>query len=157
MHKTAVLRSALICSLLAGAGWMYAVAQHSQALGRESGAFVKDAVMAIGAHWDTAELLTRATPDFRDHAKQDDFSAKFVAANNTLGPVVEYRAVAAEMKAPWLPTSNAVSAKYIVKCGFEKGEAEIELHVVKDGTSWRIDDFMIGATPEMKKYFGLEG
>jgi hypothetical protein len=157
MHKSVVLRSALICSFLAVAGWLYLAAQHYMALGRESGAFVKDAVMTIGAHWDTAALWQRATPDFRDHASQDDFRAKFDAASKALGPVVDYRAVAAEMKMPWTPISTDVAANYIVKAGFEKGEAELELHVVKTGATWRIDAFSIGASPEMKKYFGLEG
>jgi hypothetical protein len=35
--------------------------------------------------------------------------------------------------------------------------AAIATHAVKTGTTWAIDSFTIGASPEMRKLLGLQG
>jgi hypothetical protein len=126
-------------------------------LNRESGVFIKEAVLAIGAHWDATELLERATPHFRAMIKEADLRAEFAAAGNALGSLVEYRAVGAKVAFQFVPTSTPATADYIVRAAFAKGEADIEIHAVRTGSVWRIDGFTIGGSPEMRQLLGMQG
>jgi hypothetical protein len=157
MRNSIIFRSALICSVLAVAGWMFVMARTNLALDKESSSFATAAVVAIGAHWDTAELWRRATPHFREETNQDALRAQFDAANGRLGPITETLAIGGKTSFPIIPTSAPLSADYIVRAAFAKGEAEIVIRAVKTGATWSIDGFSIGASPEMRKLLGLEG
>jgi uncharacterized membrane protein YjjB (DUF3815 family) len=50
MRNSVVFRSALICGVLAVAGYMYVMARNSLALDRESSTFAQATVIAVGAH-----------------------------------------------------------------------------------------------------------
>ena len=157
MRNSVVLRSALICGVLAVAGYMYVMARTNLALDKASSSFAADAVVAIGAHWDPAELWQRATPHFREETTQDELRAQFDAANGRLGPMTESLAIAGKTSFPIIPTSAPLFADYIVRSAFAKGEADIVVRTVKTGTAWAIDSFSIGASPEMRKLLGLQG
>ena len=81
MRNSVIFRSALICGVLAVAGYMYVMARASLALDREGSAFAQNTVIGIGAHWDPAELWRRATPRFREATSQDQLRTQFDAAN----------------------------------------------------------------------------
>jgi hypothetical protein len=157
MQKLKILRIVLIGTVLAVAGGLYLITRDHLKLDRESSAFVKESVVAIGSHWDTAELLRRATPHLREAASDADLHAAFAAANASLGPLVEYRAVGG--KTNFLETlgGKPLTADYIVRAAFAKGEADLEIHAVRDGSAWRIDSFSIGASPEMRALLGMQG
>jgi hypothetical protein len=157
MRNSVVFRSALICGVLAVAGYMYVMARNSLALDRESSTFARDAVVAIGAHWDPAELWQRATPRFREQTPLEALRAQFDAADGRLGPMTESLAIAGKTSFPIIPTSAPPSADYIVRSAFAKGEADIVVRTVRTGTTWSIDSFSIGASPEMRKLLGLQG
>jgi hypothetical protein len=157
MQKFKVLRIVLIGAGLAVTGGLYVMTRNHLALDREGAAFVKDSVAAIGSHWDTAELLQRSTPQFRDQIKETDLQAEFAAANKTLGPLVEYRAVGAKSNFIFAFGNKPLTADYIVRAAFAKGEAELEVHAVHNGSTWRIDGFSFGASPELRKLIGMEG
>ena len=157
MRKSVVFRSALICGVLAVAGYMYVMARTNLALDKASRAFAMDTVVAIGAHWDPAELWQRATPHFREQTSQDDLRAQFDAANRRLGPMTESLAIAGKTSFPIIPTGAPLFADYIVRSTFAKGEADIVVRTVRTGTGWAIDSFSIGAPPEMRKLLGLQG
>jgi len=157
MRNSVVLRSALICGVLAVAGYMYVLARTSLALDKEGSAFAQNTVIAIGTHWDAAELWQRATPHFREQTTQDELRAQFDAANGRLGPMTESLAIAGKTSFPVIPTSAPLFADYIVRAAFAKGEADIVVRTVKTGTTWAIDSFSIGASPEMRKLLGLQG
>jgi hypothetical protein len=157
MQKFKLLRIVLIGTILAGAGCLFAITRGHLALDRESTAFVEDSVIAIGSHWDTAALLQRATPHLREATNDADLRAQFAAADATLGPLVEYRAVG--VKTSFLNVLNykPPTADYIVRAAFAKGEADLEIHAVRTGSTWRIDSFRIGASPEMRELLGMQG
>ena len=157
MRNSVIIRSALICGVLAVAGYMYVMARSSLAMDRESSAFAMNTVVAVGAHWDPAELWQRATPHFREQITQDALRAQLDAANDRLGPMTESLAIAGRTSSLIVPTSAPPSADYIVRSAFAKGEADIVVHTVKTGTGWAIDSFSIGASPEMRKLLGLQG
>jgi hypothetical protein len=157
MRNSVVLRSALICGVLAIAGYMYVMARASLTLDREGSAFAQNTIIAVGAHWEPAELWQRATPHFREQNSQDELRAQFEAANGRLGPMTESLAIAGKTSFPIVPTSVPPFADYIVRAAFAKGEADIVVRVVKTGTTWAIDSFAIGASPEMRKLLGLQG
>jgi hypothetical protein len=158
MQKFKALRIVLIGTVLAVSGGLYAITRNHLALDRECNAFITASVVAIGSHWDTAELLQRATPQFREATKEADLHAEFAAANAALGPLVEYRAIAGKTAFPFVPGSDKpVTADYIVRAIFAKGEADIVLHTVRTGSTWGIDGFAIGASPEMRALLGMQG
>jgi hypothetical protein len=157
MRNSVVFRSALICGVLAVAGYMYVMARTSLTMDKESSAFAMNTVVAVGAHWDPAELWRRATPRFREATSQDELRAQFEAANARLGPMTESLTVAGKTSFPVIPTSAPLFADYIVRSAFAKGEADIVVRTVKTGTTWSIDSFSIGASPEMRKLLGLQG
>ena len=157
MRNSVVFRSALICGVLAVAGYMYVMARTSLTMDKESSAFAMNTVVAVGAHWDPAELWQRATPHFREQTSQDELRAQFEAANARLGPMTESLTVAGKTSFPVIPTGAPLFADYIVRSAFAKGEADIVVRTVKTGTTWSIDSFSIGASPEMRKLLGLQG
>ncbi|MGD0151278.1 MAG: hypothetical protein ABSB77_22080 [Xanthobacteraceae bacterium] len=157
MRNSVVFRSALICGVLAVAGYMYVLARNSLAMDKESSAFAMNTVVAVGAHWDPAELWQRATPHFREQTTQDALRAQFDAANGRLGPMTESLAIAGKTSFPIIPTGAPLFADYIVRSVFAKGEADIVVRTVKTGNTWVIDSFSIGASPEMRKVLGLRG
>ena len=157
MRNSVIFRSALICGVLAVAGYMYVMARTNLALDKASSAFAADTVVAVGAHWDAAELWQRATPHFREETTLDALHAQLNAANDRLGPMTESRAIAGKTAFPIFPTSAPLYADYIVRAAFAKGEADIVVRTVRTGTTWAIDSFSIGASPEMRKLLGLQG
>jgi hypothetical protein len=157
MRNSVVFRSALICGVLAVAGYMYVMARTSLAMDKESSAFAMNTVVAVGAHWDPAELWQRATPRLREATSQEKLPPPFEAANGRLGPMTESLAIAGKTSFPIIPTSAPLFADYIVRSAFAKGEADIVVRTVKTGTTWAIDSFSIGASPEMRKLLGLQG
>jgi hypothetical protein len=136
---------------------MYVLARTSLALDKEGSAFAQNTVIAIDTHWDAAELWRRATPHFREQTSQDELRAQFDAANGRLGPMTESLAIAGKTSFPVIPTSAPLFADYIVRAALAKGEADIVVRTVKTGTTWAIDSFSIGASPEMRKLLGLQG
>ena len=157
MRNSVIIRSALICGVLAVAGYMYVMARSSLAMDRESSAFAMKTVVAVGAHWDPAELWQRATPHFREQITQDALRAQLDAANDRLGPMTESLAIAGKTSFPIIPTGAPLFADYIVRSTFAKGEADIVVRTVKTGNAWAIDSFSVGASPEMRKLLGLQG
>jgi hypothetical protein len=157
MRNSVVFRSALVCGVLAVAGYMYVMARTNLAMDKESSAFAMNTVVAVGAHWDPAELWQRATPHFREQTTQDELRAQFDAANAKLGPMTESLAIAGKTSFPIIPTGAPLFADYIVRSTFAKGEADIVVRTVKTGTTWSIDSFTLGAPPEMRKLLGLQG
>jgi hypothetical protein len=157
MRNSVVFRSALICGVLAVAGYMYVMARNSLALDRESSTFAQATVIAVGTHWDPAELWQRATPHFREQTTQDELRKQFDAANDRLGPMTESLAIAGKTSFPIIPTSAPPFADYIVRSAFAKGEADIVVRTIRTGTTWSIDSFSVGASPEMRKLLGLQG
>ena len=107
MRNTVVFRSALICGVLALAGYMYVMARTSLALDKESSAFAQNTVTAVGAHWDAAELWQRATPHFREQTSQEELRAQFDAANGRLGPMTEPLSIAGKSLVPDHPDQRA--------------------------------------------------
>jgi hypothetical protein len=157
MQKFKILRIVLIGGLLAGAGGLFAITRVHLAFDRDSRIFIKDSVAAIGAHWDTAELLQRATPQFRAETAEAELRAQFAAANATLGPLVDYRAIGAESSFLSAVGLKPPAADYIVRAVFANGEADLVVRAVRAGSTWLIADFTIGASPKMRELLGLQG
>jgi hypothetical protein len=157
MQKFKTLRIVLMATVLAVAAGLWLVTRDHLAVDRESNAFVKDSVAAIGSHWDTAELLQRATPHFREANNEADLHAAFAAADASLGPLVDYRAVGGKTNFLYTFGDRPLTADYIVRAVFAKGEAYIVIQAVRTGSTWRIDNFSIGASPEMRALLGMQG
>src|SRR3984957_17453463 len=157
MRNSVVLRSALICSVLAVAGYMYVMARTNLALDKARSSFAADACGAFGADWDPAELWQRATPHFREQTTQDELRAQFGAANGRLGPMTESLAIAGKTSFPIIPTGAPLFADYIVRSTFAKGEAHIVAPPAKPAPPGAIDSPPRGASRERQRLLALKG
>jgi hypothetical protein len=145
----------LVCLVGAGAVGFFMLARSGTALDAESAAYVQNSVEAVAGHWDADELWKRSTTHFRQSTKEDDLRAFFSAANSSLGRLLEYRGAQGQAMMSFSNAGRSATARYDAKVSFEKGDADIVVALVKDGTVWRIEGFHIGSDALMRGLVGL--
>jgi hypothetical protein len=143
-----------IIILAAGIG-IFFLARNGAALDAESKAYVKDAVVAITADWNADELMKRSTPDFRRVTKPDLLQSLFDAARTALGPLVEYEGAKGDSTAAVMAGSGTtISARYMAHAKFQKGEAYIQITLLKIDGTWRIEGFNIRSDAVLRTLTG---
>ena len=133
----------------------YVLARDGAALDRVSKAYVEDSIVAVAANWNVDELWKRTIPHFRQTTNVDDVRGLFDAARSALGPLVEYRGSEGEAAISVHPSNTIVSAKYVAKAHFEKGDALVQLTLLKQGDAWMIEGFHIRSSALMRKLVGV--
>ena len=121
------------------------VAVKGTALDKESKAYVDSAIPAIVSTWSEKELLDRASPEFKKAVTIDQLDRLFRWVS-ALGPL--QMCEPAEGHSLMSATSQAgktVSAEYAAKAVFEKGEATINIGVIKHGEQWQIINFHVNS------------
>jgi hypothetical protein len=145
--------AALIIAI--GTFGFFVLTRDATALDADSRAYVESSVVAITAHWDTEELWRRSTPQFRAIANHDELRAFLGAAETALGPLVEYRGAQGRARMLIMNFRAIVSANYVANGGFQNGDADLQLSVVKVGDTWMIDGFRISSLALTKRLAGL--
>jgi hypothetical protein len=141
--------------IVAGGIGLFVLARNGAALDTMSKAYVEDSVATIAANWDADELWKRASPRFRTTTKQDDLRGLFDAAKGALGPLLEFRGSSGQAMMSVVNSETSVSAQYVARCSFQKGEAELRLALVKHGDTWTIEGFHISSPALMKRLVGM--
>lgn len=141
--------------IVAAAVGFFVLARNGAALDAESKAYIDDAVVSIGSHWDANELWKRSTAHFRQVTKEDDLRALFDAAKDALGPMREYRGARGDASISVTNAGTTISAKYLAKVTYEKGDADVQIVVVKRDSTWLIEGFHIGSPQLMRRLVGL--
>ena len=150
------IRIFLFFAILAGTAGLFAFTRYDLALNNESRAFVQDTIAAISAHWNSDALLSESTAHFREQTPAENLHTTFEMANDSLGPLVEYRTIYGANKFFLSGGSLHVIALYVVEAKFQKGEAEIEIDALKAGSTWQIDNFQFGASEAARDLFSMK-
>jgi hypothetical protein len=142
--------------IVAGVVGFFILARDGARADAESRVYVDDAVVAIGRHWDAGELWKRSSADFQRVTKQEDLRAFFEAAAQALGPLTAYRGAQGDATISVVNAHTTVTAKYIARATFEKGEAEFQIAAVKNDGEWRIQGFHINSAALTKRLIGTK-
>jgi hypothetical protein len=121
------------------------VAQKFVALDTESKQYANTAVKAIVTNWDQNELNRLESPEFKSVTKAGDMD-KLFAMFRRLGKLKECKECKGQATSSWITgKGREISAIYICRAEFEKGEAEIKISLVKHGDNWQIAGFRINS------------
>jgi hypothetical protein len=145
----------MACLVVAAAIGLFFLARNGAALDAESKAYVKNSVVAIADNWDADALWRRGSPDFRRLTKQQDLRNFFDAARTALGPLVDYRGSSGQATLMLTNAGQRATANYNVRATFEKGDADIQVGLVKVGSHWRIEGFHIDSSTLMRSLVGF--
>ena len=146
----------VVMAFLVGAGAVgfFLLARNGTALDAESNAYVQNSVETITGDWNADELWKRSTAHFRQLTKEEDLRAFFNVASGTLGRLVEYRGAQGQATISISNVGNSATANYDAKVTFEKGDADILIAAIKNGSEWRIEGFHISSTALMRSLVG---
>jgi hypothetical protein len=115
-------------------------------LDKESKAYVDRSVPAIVSSWSEEELINRASPEFKQAIEQAEMNRLF-RWFRTLGPLETYEGSQGQATISVTPqTGKVVSARYLTKGRFERGEATIQINVIKHGDAWQIAGFKVDSS-----------
>lgn len=146
----------MIAILVVGGGiGLFILARNGAALDAESKAYVDDSVMAITADWSVDELMKRSSPHLRQVTRPDDLQALFDAARTALGPLVNYEGAKGDSTVSAMAgAGTTISARYFARGKFQKGDADLQITLLKLDGSWRIEGFFITSSELMRHLTG---
>ena len=132
--------------LLGGLGlgmWMFASVERG---GQSARAYVDEAVPAITAHWNVDELTERADPALLRQSDSAKLKLLFVWLS-TLGPLQTYEGASLQSTYVQSMTGSgtATTARYVATAHYARGDARIELIVVRHGEGWHILGFHVNS------------
>ena len=142
-----VIAAALVGAITVGT---VVVVRNGAGLDAESKAIVNDYVVNIAGHWDSDALWQRATPRFQTTTSREEMRAFFTAAQGALGSLIALRDTRGGVTMAFFNSSKSISATYIARGAFEKGDADLQIAMLKVGPNWLIEGFHI-ASPELMK------
>jgi hypothetical protein len=116
------------------------------ALDKESKAYVDTAVPAIISSWNAQELLSRASPEFKQTTRSNDVE-RFFQSVAALGRMQKYQGSRGQsVTSRILGKGTTISAEYLVTAEFEGGSAKIYVKLIKHGNLWQIGGFHVEPT-----------
>ena len=134
-----VLGSIFLALIVLGAIGIAFIAVRGNALDKESKAYADTAIPAILTTWSQKELMDRASPEFKQASPPDQLDRMFRWQFTTLGRL--QKCAPPQGHATMSVTSQSgktISAQYTSNGKFEKGEAIINLGLIKHGDQWQI-------------------
>jgi hypothetical protein len=141
--------------VVAGGIGLFVLFRNGAALDTMSKAYVEESVVAIAANWDANELWKRASPRLRTMTKPDEIRGLFEAAKDALGPLLEYRGSQGQAMMWAMNSQTKVSAQYVANCSFQRGNAQVQIALIKQGDRWMIEGFHINSSALMKRLVGV--
>jgi len=156
MRKVLYVLGVIFIVLVLGIGTLVGVTVYKGvALDKESARYVDDAVIAITAHWNTDELLNRASPEFKKITTRDRLMSIFDAISGALGPLVDYEGAKGDATIKTMMGSGTtITAIYKARAKYQKGSAEITLRLIKINDTWMIEGFHVGSNQVIDSVFG---
>jgi hypothetical protein len=142
MKKVLIILASLclVAVVLAIAGVAFVVSK-GRAFDRESKAYVDSAVPAIVSGWDKQQLLSRASPEFRQAVTDEDLE-KLYNMFRRLGTLKSYDGSQGESNMSVTNRGKVISASYLARATFDTGPAEIKIALIKHD-EWQIMGFRI--------------
>lgn len=127
---------------LAGGG-LYALSVCGKRWDSESKAYVEAAVPAVLRSWSAAELDRRAAEEFRAAGSPAELEAFLKKMSDQLGPLKRYDGASGESRFSFNGGPRTVTAAYLSRVSFEKGDADVETILVRRRDQWLILAFRI--------------
>ena len=145
--KTFFMILGAICFVLialGGIGVGY-IAIRGSSLDKESKAYVDAAIPAIVTNWNKKELLDRASPEFKQ-AVTDGQIDQLLHWFTSLGRLQKCEPANGQALMSATPQAGkTITAQYVAKAKFEKGEATITVKLIQHGDQWQILGFNVNS------------
>jgi hypothetical protein len=135
---------------------LFFLARDGAALDADSKTYVDNSVATIAQNWDADALWHLSSSRFRQVTKQEDLRRFFGAARGALGRLRATRGAVGQEMISIRNTVKMVTANYTVHAQFEKGDADIRISIIKNGSDWRIEGFHIDSAVLMRSLVGLQ-
>src|SRR5262249_51814599 len=131
MKKFLIILGSIFLALIAlGALGIGFLAVRGNALDKESKAYADTAIPAIVTTWDEKELMNRASPKFKQAATADQVDHLFRWVSS-LGRLQKCEPAQGQSFQSVSHSGKEITAKYTAKAQFQKGEAIINLLLIK--------------------------
>ena len=130
----------VVIVVIGAIGFWY-ISVRGNALDKESKTYADAAIPAIVANWNEQALLDRASIEFSEAVRTQHLDQEF-RWFGSLGRLQKCEPV--QGQATMSVTSlmdNKITAQYTAKAIFERGQATIQLELVKHGDQWWISRF----------------
>jgi hypothetical protein len=138
-----ILGSIFLAVILLGAIGIAFLAIRGNALDKESKSYADSAIPAIVSVWNQKELLDRASPEFKKAVTIDELGRLF-RWFSSLGRLQKCEpAEGHSLMSATTQSGKVISAQYIAKATFEKGDATVTLGLIKHGDQWQIFRFEV--------------
>jgi hypothetical protein len=138
-----ILGSIFLAFIILGVIGIAFVVIKGTTLDKESKAYADSAIPAIINTWSEKELLDRVSPEFKKAVTIDQLDRLFRWFSG-LGPPQKCEPAQGEsLMSATGQTGRMISAQYIAKATFQKGEANIKLGLIKHGDRWQISSFRV--------------
>jgi len=134
-----ILGSIFLALIVLGAVGIALIAVRGNALDKESKAYADAAIADIVTIWSEKDLLDRASPELKKAATADDLHRMF-RWFSSLGGLQKCEPAQGQAI---MQNGKLITAQYMAKATFQKGEATIKLALIKHGNQWQIIGFHI--------------
>ena len=139
-----VLGSIFLALIVLGALGIGFLAVRGNALDKESKAYAETAIPAIVTTWDEKELMNRASPEFKQAVTANQVD-RLVRWMGSLGRLQKCESAQGQSFQSVSHSGKQITAKYTAKAQFQKGEAIINLLLIKHGDQWQIGGFDVNS------------
>jgi hypothetical protein len=113
-------------------------------LDRDARAYMSDALPKIIDHWDSQQLVNRATPELMIAAKSPaEIERLFVMFRHLGAPKHLDEPKGGMTGQAFTGSGTGVFGNYTVAGSFEQGDATIDIQLKRTGDSWQINGFHI--------------
>ena len=115
-------------------------------LGRSATAYIRDVVPKIVAHWNTQELVDRATPELLSAAKSRKEIDRLFVMFQQLGSLKHLDTPKGGVTSGAFTGTGAVTlGTYTAQAEFEKGAASVQIQLRRVNNEWKINGFRINS------------
>jgi hypothetical protein len=115
-------------------------------LDREAKAYIQESVPNILVHWNSQELVDRATPKLLEEGKSRDNIDKIFVQFQKLGSFKSLGTLHGSVGTMAFSGEGVITVgNYTADADFEKGPATIKIQLQRTNDSWRINAFYINS------------
>jgi len=127
--------------IIAGVIGFAVVAYQGTKLDKSSKAYVDRVAPIIISSWNLQELMDHASPELLKMTPHDKLDSTFKMFSEKLGTLKEYKGSEGSSLMHLFPT--VITAKYIARATFEKGNAEIRISIIRHNKKWQLVGFYV--------------
>jgi hypothetical protein len=115
-------------------------------LEREGAAYIQDAVPKIVAHWNSQELVDRATPELLKATKSREKLDRLFVMFQQLGSFKQLDTPQGTVtSSAYSGTGTVTLGNYTAQADFEKGKASLQIQLRRVNDAWKINGFRINS------------